>query len=357
MKGYIELDAASGKYTLKTAEGVVIGKSKHKDYWEYHKTKGDLPPALSHFTEFVYDVPPTVDEAGDAAIADSKSLEGFNIDERFEILEDYVDMVAKGISPSCTIIGQGGLGKTHTVLKTLEFHNLRPAEEIPVIEMSLLSKDPDDLTIDEEIALDAYHSAVAARKTSFTMIKGYSTAKGLYRTLYENQNNLIVFDDCDAVINDKTGVDLLKSALDSYDERIITWNSELQGSDLPKKFIFKGSIIFISNMPMKKIPQALISRTLPADVTMTRAELLQRMRTIIQSPTFMPGFDITLKEESLAYLAEIAHDPRIEELNLRSLIHTVKIRYSADQESARDKKVNWKRNALYALINAAKKDN
>lgn len=348
MIGYVTLDPGSGKYILKSAEGVVLGKSKHEDYWEYHKNRGD--ERWSKFTSFVYGSGPSVGDAAEsAAVADASSLNEFDIDERFQILEDYVDMVATRISPSCTIIGQGGLGKTHTVLAALARHNLRPAEDLPTLSNpNLIAVDPDELTIDQQIELEAYWAAVEQRKSAFTMIKGYSTAKGLYRTLYENRENLVVFDDCDAVINDKTGVDLLKSALDSYDERIITWNSELQGSDLPKKFYFKGSIIFISNMPMRKVPQALISRTLPADVTMTRTELIQRMRTIIKNPAFMPGFDYALKEEGLDYLATVSMDPRIDELNLRSLIHTVKMRYG--------KPNNWKRLTLYALINAAKKE-
>lgn len=346
MIGYVILDPGSGKYVLKSADGVVLGKSKHQDYWEYHGSRGDA--RWGKFAKFVYDAPPTQNDGGPIA-ATAITLDEFNIDERFQILEDYVDMVATRISPSCTITGQGGLGKTHTVLKALERHNLRPAEDLPVLSnVNLPLLDPDELTIDQQIELEAYWAAVEQRKSAFTMIKGYSTAKGLYRTLFENRQNLVVFDDCDAVINDKTGVDLLKSALDSYDERIITWNSELQGSDLPKKFFFKGSIIFISNMPMKKVPQALISRTLPADVTMTLAELIQRMRTIIKNPDFMPGFDYALKEESLNYLETISRDPRIDELNLRSLIHTVKMRFG--------KPKNWKRLSLYALINAAKKE-
>lgn len=348
MIGYVTLDPVSGKYQMKTEDGVLIGKSKHRDYWEYHHGKGDAK--LAKFSKFVYDVAPTSGDASTApVVADSTTLGDFDIDERFQILEDYVDMVALGISPSCTIIGQGGLGKTHTVLAALARHKLKPAEDLPTLSnVNLPMLDPDSLTIDQQIELEAYNEAVEQRKTAFTMIKGYSTAKGLYRTLYENRENLVVFDDCDAVINDKTGVDLLKSALDSYDERIITWNSELQGSDLPKKFFFKGSIIFISNMPMRKVPQALISRTLPADVTMSRAELIQRMRTIIKNPAFMPGFDYALKEEGLDYLSTIATDPRIDELNLRSLIHTVKMRFG--------KPDNWKRLTLYALINAAKKE-
>jgi len=331
---------------LKTEAGVILGKSKHRDYWEYHKGKGNA--RWGKFTSFIYDAVAPMVNTNLSTIASSSTLNEFSIDERFEILESFVDMVAERISPSCTIIGQGGLGKTHTVLKALARHNLKPAEDLPILSnANLMNVDPDLLTIDQQIEIEAYKIALEQRKTAFTMVKGYSTAKGLYRTLYENRENLVVFDDCDTVINDKTGVDLLKSALDSYDERVITWNAE-GSNDLPKKFIFKGSIIFISNMPMRKVPQALISRTLPADVTMTRSELIQRMRTIIKNPDFMPGYEQNLKVEGLEYLSSIAEDPRIDELNLRSLIHTVKMRFGKPDK--------WKRLTLYALINAAKKD-
>ena len=34
------------------------------------------------------------------------------------------------------------------------------------------------------------------------MVKGYSTAKGLYRTLFENNGMVIIFDDCDSILKD-----------------------------------------------------------------------------------------------------------------------------------------------------------
>lgn len=43
----------------------------------------------------------------------------FGINERFEFIEKFVKMVARGISHSLIITGDGGLGKTHTVLQTL----------------------------------------------------------------------------------------------------------------------------------------------------------------------------------------------------------------------------------------------
>jgi hypothetical protein len=173
----------------------------------------------------------------------------FGINERFQILEDFVDMVATRTIPSAIIIGEGGLGKSHTVFKALKAAGLMNIDDAEI-----------GARFDEGLSRKAY-----------VVVKGFSTAKGLYRTLFENKNKIVVFDDCDSVLKDPVAANLLKAALDSYDKRVITWNAEAFGDDdLPRSFEFTGGVVFISNMPMYKIPQAIISRSMPADVSMTR---------------------------------------------------------------------------------------
>lgn len=245
----------------------------------------------------------------------------FPINERFLIMTDYVDMVSKRELASALVTGEGGLGKSFTVMKSLHDAGL---EDITKMEIG----------------------ARFDGRRGYVVVKGYSTAKGLFRTLYENRNQILVFDDCDNVLKDPTAVNILKAALDSYDVRMVSWNAEGWGSDedLPKTFEFTGGVIFISNLPKHKVPQALRSRAMCADVSMTRAEVIERMRMIVASPEFMPEFDDEMKLESLEFVAENALNPMITELNLRSLVNVIKARAA--------KPDHWRRLGLYSMANS-----
>jgi hypothetical protein len=255
--------------------------------------------------------------------ADMPSVEKeFSINERFEIMESYVEMVAAREIASTVVTGEGGLGKSFTVLRTLKAAGL---QDISLMEIG------------------ARH----AGKQGFVTIKGFSTPKGLFRTLYENRNQIVMFDDCDQVLRDPNSVNILKAALDSYDTRLVTWNSEggFGGEDdLPKTFEFTGGVIFVSNMPKSKVPQAIRSRAMSADVSMTRDEVVERMRVIVSSDEFMPDYEMTAKLESLEFVAQHAHNPLITELNLRSLVNVVKTRTAKPEK--------WTRIGLYAMANS-----
>ena len=57
----------------------------------------------------------------------------------------------------------------------------------------------------------------------FVHFKGRATAAGLFVTLYENCDKIIILDDCDSVFKDADAVNILKGALDSYDTRNISY--------------------------------------------------------------------------------------------------------------------------------------
>ena len=254
---------------------------------------------------------------GETGINEPAPSEKFNINQRFDFVEKLVGMVADGVQPSAIITGEGGLGKTYTVTKTLETRGYKDISDLADFEVGTI---------------------INARKC-FTMVKGYSTPKGLYRTLFENNKSIIVFDDCDSVLKDPVALNLLKSALDSYGKRIISWNADMKDEDLPRSFNFEGRVIFISNMDDGRIDQAIRSRSMMIDLSMNADQKIERMETIAQSPEFLPEYDSEIKADALALIREIKEE--VKEISLRTLISVAKVRASNK---------DWKDLATYMLV-------
>lgn len=249
--------------------------------------------------------------------AAKKNVSKFHINQRFDFLNKTVKMVASGLQPSAVISGSGGLGKSHSVRKALLESGLSGFSHIVAEEGECVN-----------------------RSRSFTVVKGYSTAKGLFRTLFENNDGIIVFDDCDSVLKDPVALNILKGALDSYDTRIISWNADMRDPDLPRSFIFTGRVIFISNMAEEKIDQAIRSRSAVIDVSMTLDEVIDRMSVMIKDAEFLPNFDQDIKEDALEFIS--AKKDQAREVNLRTLITVCKVR-AADTDGG------WKDMAEYLI--------
>lgn len=241
----------------------------------------------------------------------------FSINERFGFVGDMVTMLCKGAQPSVIITGPGGLGKSYTVTKTLEANGFK--------DMSILD--------------ESFEVGTKTAKNKFVVVKGYSTPKGLYRLLYENKDGVIVFDDCDSVLKDPVSLNLLKGALDSYSRRIISWRADIKDEDLPTTFEFKGRVVFISNLASTQIDQAIITRSMAVDLSMTTQQKVERMRFILQSGEFMPTTNKQFKDDAIALIEEL--QDKVKELSLRTLIQVTKIRANAG--------ANWRNLAEYTI--------
>ena len=208
----------------------------------------------------------------------------FNINQKFNFLKDLTSMVVNDITPSMVVVGEGGLGKTHSVKTTIAENGLEDNE--------------------------------------YVFFKGYSTARGLYNTLFDNNGKLIVFDDCDSVLEDKVALNILKSALDSYETREISWMAKMTKGDVyPNQFKFTGRVIFISNKNKDKMDEAVLSRSLTVDLSMTSTEKIERMEFILED--ILPDYDMDVKTDALNFLT-INKDNC--QLNMRTLIMISKMR-------------------------------
>ena len=300
MNTNISFDKASSKYTC-NIDGTTF-KTAKKDYIEYMFKK--ITGVKKSFDEIT------------GTVKEVKS-DRFCINQRFSFVEKLISMVASGVQPSAVITGQGGLGKTYTVTKTLVNAGYKDASTLA----------------------DFQVGQVVQRSKLFVTIKGYSTAKGLFRTLFENNGSVIVFDDCDSVLKDPVALNLLKGALDSYGKRIISWNADMKDEDLPRSFDFTGKVVFISNKAQNDIDQAIRSRSMMIDLAMTLDQKIDRMDFISKSAEFMPEYSTEVKTDAMNLIRELKDDAK--DISLRTLISVSKIRASNK---------DWKDLAEYMLV-------
>ena len=242
----------------------------------------------------------------------------FSINERFDFAARLVRMVATGIANSAILVSEAGLGKTHMVRSTLTALDLEEC-----------------LTVESDGETVTYPG-------DFIFFKGYSTAKAMYRALWENNGKIIVFDDIDSIWSDKNAVNVLKAALDSYETRIISWNSESRdpNDELPKRFEFTGRVIFISNKRLADLDEAVRSRSMTVDLSATAEEKLEWMQTILDK--FMPEHPMCLKQEVLDFFKE--HVKLARSISMRTLRNLVLIRVAHNAD-------DWQLLAKYSLIN------
>ena len=302
----IKLNAKTNKYDCElNGKKFSSGDTKYIEHM-YKKLTGDK----KSFDQIVGKAPEAVEAA--PGVSDK-----FTINTRFSFVEKVVKMVGTGVQASAVITGEGGLGKSFTVLKTLKTMGMVDINDI------------------------VPGQAVNPKKV-FTQIKGFSTAKNMFRTLYENNGSTIIFDDCDSILKDAIAINILKAALDSYDKRVITWGAEMRGDDdLPRSFEFTGKIVFISNLNQNKIDQAIRSRSMLIDLSMTQDQKLDRMEHLIASEDFMPEYSVAIKQDAIALIRQLKDTAR--EISLRTLITVSKIRATAGDD--------WAELAEYTMCN------
>lgn len=209
----------------------------------------------------------------------------------FSNLERLTKMVARGIQPSLLVTGGPGLGKTYLVKKTLTESGLRESYD-------------------------------------FVHFKGRSTAAGMFITLYQNSDKVIVFDDCDSIFKDADAVNMLKAALDSYDTRKISYLTskplkDEMGDPIPTSFEFTGKVIFISNISQSAMDEAIKSRSFVSDISMNTEQMFTRIEQLMTK--MEPGIPVQAKESALQIMKRLNTKYSGVEINLRSFIKASRI--------------------------------
>lgn len=163
--------------------------------------------------------------AGAAVVEVEKPIDAALIRKRFQVLSTLADGVVDGNIRALIVSGSAGVGKTHELDKKLK------------------------------------DGARSGKITSHNTIKGSISSVCMFQTLYDNREKgqVLVLDDTDKVFEDEETMNLLKAALDTSNERTISWakaSRYLDGASIPTQFDYEGQIVFITN----KNPDAIIAR-------------------------------------------------------------------------------------------------
>jgi hypothetical protein len=229
--------------------------------------------------------------------------------ERFGILEDMTSAAKKGDIRAMIVSGPPGVGKSFGV--------------------------------ERQLGKEDMFTQLANARPKYEVVKGAMSPIGLYCKLYEfrSAKNVVVFDDCDSVLLDDLSLNLLKAALDSGKKRKICWNTDsrvLRQEDVPNKFDFEGSAIFITNIKFDNVKskklrdhlEALESRCHYLDLTIdTEREKILRIKQIV-GDGMLDSYDFSDSEREYIIDFVDKNKKRLRELSLRMVLKIADLKKS-----------------------------
>lgn len=255
---------------------------------------------------------------------DDQAIE--RIRERFQILEDMTEGARDGAVKALIVSGPPGIGKSYGVERVLE--------------------------------QASFFDVIGQRKVRYEVVKGAMSALGLYAKLYQfsDPNCVLVFDDCDSILQEDLSLNILKAALDSSSRRTISWNTDshmLDREGIPNRFDFKGSVIFISNIKFENVRSAKLRDHLDAlesrchylDLTMdTARDKMLRIKQIVKDGMLdQYEFSEAQTQEVMTFVIDNA--ARLREISLRTVLKIADL--------VKMKPLAWKRYAETTVMKRA----
>jgi hypothetical protein len=240
---------------------------------------------------------------GEEALEDAEERVSF-IDS-LDHLEGLVTGIIKGAFNALFVAGKGGVGKTQTVERVLSAHGLSDG-------------------------------------SGYFKNTGSASAVGIYTLLYQHRKDIILFDDCDGALADQDARNLIKSATDTKKKRKMVWNKKSSfifnpdEDDLeqyegdpdmaPKWFDFEGRIIFISNLPLKKLDPdgALRTRAFIINIDPTTEELFDYMQKILYDVRLEDGLSLTNKQRD-EVMEVVKSSKRKGDVSIRKLVRALNL--------------------------------
>lgn len=216
--------------------------------------------------------------------------------DRFECMMANYDCISDFSNPikSMTVTGASGIGKSYNLINRL--------------------KEEDDMGL-----------------VNFHYLNGKVTTLGLYQALWgaRHVGSVLLLDDVD-VFDSEDKLNILKAALESDDERIISYKTSskaLAEQGIEQQFNFEGKIIFITNKDLLKLSKghsdlaphmaALITRGVFVDLGIHDNEsIMIHIETIMRSTNIVKRYVSDSKaNEILDYM--VANARRLRNPSLR----------------------------------------
>lgn len=252
--------------------------------------------------------------------------------DKFDAYKFKLDqLIGDRMTRSLIVYGTGGIGKSYNLQKKLE-------------EYGKVGWDPE---------LD-----LQASEYDYVTITGSTSATDLYNRMYENPKKLFVFDDCDSMWDDETMANLLKGALDTTGQNLISYANPKKlpdGTYPAKSFKFSGQCIFVSNLPREKFYAPLIdSRSNALDLTMTMEQTLQMLDDIKYDFKYKDadGNEMEIpksdRNDIIKVLHELSNDLRVEQVNGRVLGNLAALKLGLTKRGHKDYD-EFKKQAMIAL--------
>ena len=252
----------------------------------------------------------TAVEPVESQVAETDEEAISRIRDRFEILTEMTKAATNGDIRAMIVSGPPGVGKSHGV--------------------------------EQEVEKACLFDKLAGKRLRAEVVKGSSTALGLYCTLYKysDPNCVLVFDDCDSILLDDVALNLLKGALDSGKKRKISWLSDsnmLRREGVPDTFNFSGSVIFITNLKFDQMKSqklrdhldALQSRCHYLDLTLdTMRDKFLRIKQIAGDGQLFNGYEFSQEEQDEIIDFMKSKQNQLREMSLRMALKIADLRKS-----------------------------
>lgn len=320
---------SSAKKDLPSTDGDLPGKESAADAETLREKDG--PAKLSEKKEGF-----SVKSPEALTSSDSEDDEEDDINHKFAAFGRFAAGVIKGRMKSLIAYGSGGVGKTYTVTQELQ----KAGKKIYDPELH----DPGD---------DGY---------DYVKLTGKMTAAAVYQAMYEHNGKILLFDDCDSVLQDENAINLFKGALDTSGDGSIDWGSakklkDSSGQPIPGKFSFNGRAMFISNLDIGgkagEDIQPIISRGYGINLAMDPEQTMKRIKHIATGKNGeytnlkFPGIPKYSHEDMEAVFDYMdKHRDKAADLNVRTVATLLAIKLDAEEANEKD----WTRDAKYVYL-------